>query len=187
MDLPAPSEQVLIVYSTTDGHTRKICQRLQQGIEQAQHTVQLLSISALPEPLPSFDRIIIGASVRYGKHSKAVGEFMEAHKQLLMAKPAAFFSVNLVGRKPQKASADTNPYLKKFLLALSWRPALATVFAGRLDYPSYFLSDRLLIRLIMWMTGGPTDPATVVEYTDWKKVDEFGRKVLALPTPTGRH
>jgi menaquinone-dependent protoporphyrinogen oxidase len=30
-----------------------------------------------------------------------------------------------------------------------------------------------MIRLIMTMTGGPTDPATVIEYTDWGQVDAF--------------
>jgi menaquinone-dependent protoporphyrinogen oxidase len=32
-----------------------------------------------------------------------------------------------------------------------------------------------MIRLIMWMTRGPTDPATNIEFTDWRQVDEFGQ------------
>ena len=32
----------------------------------------------------------------------------------------------------------------------------------------------------MWMTKGPTDPTTVVEFTDWDKVDEFGRMITGL-------
>jgi len=44
--------------------------------------------------------------------------------------------------------------------------------------------ERAIIRLIMRMTGGPTRPDTVVEYTDWKRVEAFGRALcadLALP------
>jgi len=32
----------------------------------------------------------------------------------------------------------------------------------------------------MWMTKGPTDPTTINEFTDWDKVDEFGRMVAGL-------
>jgi menaquinone-dependent protoporphyrinogen oxidase len=32
----------------------------------------------------------------------------------------------------------------------------------------------------MWLTKGPTDPATDVEFTDWTKVDAFGRAIAQL-------
>lgn len=85
------------------------------------------------------------------------------------------FSVNLVARKPEKRQPDSNPYLRKFLRRIAWRPKSLAVFAGKLDYPSYGALDRTVIRLIMWITGGPTDPATVVDYTDWQQVEDFGR------------
>ena len=31
---------VILVYSTTDGHTRKICERLREVIERQQHAVE---------------------------------------------------------------------------------------------------------------------------------------------------
>jgi menaquinone-dependent protoporphyrinogen oxidase len=37
-----------------------------------------------------------------------------------------------------------------------------------------------MIRFIMWMTKGPTDPNAVVEFTDWDKVDEFGRMITKM-------
>jgi menaquinone-dependent protoporphyrinogen oxidase len=54
------------------------------------------------------------------------------------------------------------------------------VFAGKLDYPIYTFLDRQVIRFIMWMTKGPTDPQAVVEFTDWKKVDDFGRAIAGM-------
>ena len=47
------------------------------------------------------------------------------------------------------------------------------VFAGKLDYQKYPFTDRLMIQLIMWMTKGPTNSKTKIEYTDWDKVKEF--------------
>ena len=48
---------------------------------------------------------------------------------------------------------------------------MAAAVAGRLDYPHYRWLDRQIIRFIMKMTGGPTDPRSCVEFTAWKAVD----------------
>jgi len=39
--------KILLLYSTTDGHTVKICNRLQQVIEQHAHQVTTGSVSSL--------------------------------------------------------------------------------------------------------------------------------------------
>jgi menaquinone-dependent protoporphyrinogen oxidase len=172
---------VLVAYSTVDGHTRKICERLQQSIEAAGHRVTLLEMrDAHPLDLTSFDKIVIGASIRYGHHRPFVREFIDAHLQALATRPSAFFSVNIVARKPGKNQPDTNPYLRKFLGQIRWRPRATEVFAGKLDYPRYRFIDRQMIRFIMLVTGGPTDPATVAEFTDWQRVEAFARRVAAM-------
>ncbi|MDB4409919.1 menaquinone-dependent protoporphyrinogen IX dehydrogenase, partial [Gammaproteobacteria bacterium] len=56
-------------------------------------------------------------------------------------------------------------------------PKQLAVFAGKLDYKKYGFLDRQLIRLIMCITKGPTDPETVIEFTDWKQVETFGQLV----------
>jgi len=173
--------RILVAYSTTDGHTRHICERLQQtmhGQGDAVTVVPLAEAEALD--LPGFDKIVIGASIRYGKHQPAVAQFIGRHQALLESRPNAFFSVNIVARKPEKNQPDTNPYLVKFLRQITWKPRLLAVFAGKLDYPSYGLFDRFMIRLIMRMTHGPTDPKAVIEFTDWKQVEAFGRQVSAM-------
>lgn len=169
---------ILIIYSTTDGHTRKICERLKQVVETEAHRVELVSIDdASQVDLNSFDKIVVGASIRYGKHGKRVYEFVRRNQGLLDGKPNAFFSVNVVARKPEKNRPETNPYLKKFLKQISWRPRQLEVFAGKIDYQLYRFWDRQIIRFIMWMTRGPTDLGTVAEYTDWRQVETFGRLI----------
>jgi menaquinone-dependent protoporphyrinogen oxidase len=103
-----------------------------------------------------------------------VAEFVNRYRKILADKPSAFFSVNIVARKPQKSRPETSPYVRRFLSQVSWRPTQAAVFAGKLDYSKYGFWDRTIIRFIMWMTRGPTDPTTVVEFTDWQQVDAFG-------------
>jgi menaquinone-dependent protoporphyrinogen oxidase len=170
--------KILIIYSTTDGQTERISLQLQKVIEQQGNKVTLCSITECSSlDLRSFDKIVIGASIRYGKHSPLVTDFINRNKELLDSKPNAFFSVNVVARKPEKSRPEANPYLQKFLRRIYWSPKELAVFAGKIDYPSYRFFDRLMIRLIMWMTKGPTDPKAVVEFTDWRQVEEFGRLI----------
>ena len=68
------------------------------------------STSAKLCPVPSkCPPIIIGG------HSKAAYRLANERKAELESLPNAFFSVNVVARKPEKNRPDTNPYLKKFL------------------------------------------------------------------------
>lgn len=172
---------ILILYSTTDGHTKKICHTLQSVAEECGHEVKLLSISDESNiDLGTFDKIVVGASIRYGKHNKKVFDFVRRNKRILENKPSAFFSVNLTARKPDKNQPDTNPYLQKFLKQVLWRPNEVAVFAGKIDYPKYRFFDRLIIRLIMYLTNGPTDPKTVAEFTDWDQVENFARAISGM-------
>jgi menaquinone-dependent protoporphyrinogen oxidase len=91
----------------------------------------------------------------------------------LESKKNAFFSVNIVARKPNKNTPQTNPYLLKFLKHISWKPENLAVFGGKLDYQRYGLFDRYMIRFIMWMTKGDTDLNSVIEYTNWDEVEKF--------------
>ena len=173
--------KIILVYSTTDGHTRKISERIKYVLEKQAHEVKIISIDdESGVDLNSFDKIVLGASIRYGKHSRQVYEFVKKHRIVLDKRPNAFFSVNLVSRKPEKCSPDTNPYLRKFLKHISWVPGEIALFAGKLDYGMYNFIDRLMIQLIMLITKGPIDPATKVEFTDWSKVDEFGITVSKM-------
>ncbi len=172
---------VLILYSTTDGHTLKICQRMKQVIERGSNQVTLAPVETVGQlDLSSFEKIVLGASIRYGKHSPLVFDFINSNLRLLDSTPSAFFSVSIVARKPEKNRPETNPYLIKFLRQIPWRPKKLAVFAGKLDYPKYRFLDRLMIRFIMLLTKGPTDPKTIIEFTDWQQVEDFARVVSEM-------
>ena len=170
--------KIIIIYSTTDGHTKKICSHLTQAVEEHGNQVTLVSINDEKAiELESFDKIVIGASIRYGKHSTKVYEFVKRNSQVLENKSSAFFSVNVVARKPERNRPETNPYLIKFLKQITWKPKRLAVFAGKIDYQKYTYWDRSMIRLIMWMTKGPTDPKANIEFTNWNQVNEFGQTI----------
>ena len=165
----------LFLYSTTDGHTKRICEYIGNILKQQNHEIKIEPISLELKKLGEYDAIILGASIRYGKHQKSVFNFINKHKDLLETKKSAFFSVNVVARKSEKNSPNTNPYIKKFLKTSSWQPNKLGVFAGKVDYPSYKFFDKYIIRMIMWITKGPTDISQSYEFTDWKVVENFAK------------
>jgi len=124
--------------------------------------------------------VVIGASIRYGKHQQQVVDFIERNQAALESRPNAFFSVNVVARKPEKNTPETNPYLQKFLKKIAWEPQNLAVFAGKIDYPRYGFVDKHMIRFILWMGKGPTDLTGTFEFTDWNKVDEFGELISRM-------
>ncbi|MBO1924711.1 menaquinone-dependent protoporphyrinogen IX dehydrogenase [Thiomicrorhabdus sp. 6S3-12] len=175
--------EILIVYSTVDGHTKKICERLRKTLEHDDNQVSTVSLEqAIQMDLEPFDKLVLGASIRYGKYRPAVLHFIEQNLELLNRKASAFFSVNVVARKTEKNRPETNPYFKKLFKQTDWKPAKADVFAGRIDYPNYTFLDRQMIRLIMKLTHGPTDTAASFEFTDWDRVEHFGKAIDRLQT-----
>ena len=174
------NEKSVIIYSTVDGQTLKICNKLKEQFEEQNQEVSLFSVDDFNEEISNYDKIIIGASIRYGVHNKSVIEFINKNKTELDTKKTVFFSVNLVARKPEKNTPDTNPYVIKFFKNIDWKPTVVEVFAGNLDYQKYPFFDRIMIQFIMWMTKGPTDSQAKIEYTNWDRVKEFGIKICKL-------
>ena len=167
--------QTLIIYSTIDGQTLEICRKIKALAEQAGEQVSLVSLEqAEALSLADFDKVLIGASIRYGKHRPDLYQFVNRNHAILDSKINGFFTVNVVARKPLKNTPETNPYMQKFLKLSLWQPQQLAVFAGKIDYPKYGLFDRTMIRFIMWMTKGPTDLKGTFEFTDWGKVEAFG-------------
>ena len=168
---------LLIIYSSTDGHTKIICEKIINNLKNS-NNVELVSLDqARNLDLSKFNKIVIGASIRYGRHSGDLYKFIKFNKDILERKATAFFSVNVVARKIEKSDPETNPYIKKFLKISNWKPRKIAVFAGKVDYPKYRFFDKYIIKLIMFITKGPTDTTQTYEFTNWSKVDAFAKEL----------
>ncbi len=171
--------KILIIYSSVHGQTRKVTDFIKQQLESLGNEVHTATIDEAPD-FSDFDKVVIGASIRHGKHNPSVYQYISDNLQQLDAKPNSFFSVNLVARKPAKNTPETNPYMQAFLAKTPWKPKLLTVIAGNLNYMGYNAFDRNAIRFIMWLTKGPTAIDTDVEFTNWDKVAEYVQQLDQL-------
>ncbi|BCL74582.1 protoporphyrinogen oxidase [Jeongeupia sp. HS-3] len=171
----------LICYASRDGQTARIAERIahrleNRGIAARRHDLTLHphGLQTDATMLEDASAIMVIAAVRYGRHLREAERFLQQHRGILGRKSLAVASVNLSARKSGHHTAEHNVYLGKWLARHELKPMLAIAFAGRLDYPRYRWYDRMMIRMIMKMSGGPTDPDAVIEYTDWAAVDAFG-------------
>ncbi len=177
------SPNVLLVYATRDGQSRRVAARIANQLAKGGIAAPPLDLAvAFPEAVDlAASRVIaVVAAVRYGHHLPEAERFLKAHRHLLALVPLAVVSVNLTARKPGRDTAGGNRYLQKWLARHRLKPALATAVAGRLDYPRYGWLDKQIIRLIMRVTGGPTDPRSCVEFTRWSAVDEIALRIADL-------
>ena len=170
----------LIIYSSTDGQTKKICETIKENLPSG-NKFKLISLDeALYFNLEKCEKIIIGASIRYGRHNKKVLDFIIKNKNILDLKKTAFFSVNVVARKEEKSTPETNPYVLNFLKKTNWKPDKLSVFAGKVDYPNYNFFNKIVIRFIMMITKGPTDINNSYEFTNWENVRKFAKELEKL-------
>jgi menaquinone-dependent protoporphyrinogen oxidase len=174
---------VLVLYMSRGGHTARIARRICEGVASAGAVADRMDIveaSGEGVDWQQYDVVALGAPVLYGTYDPSVFRFIERHRAELEARPSSFFNVSVVARTPEKATIEGNRYMQKFLQLSPWKPRDLQVIAGKVDYPSWPWHERLMIQLIMKYTNGPTDPTTVIDYTNWDDVRAYGARLAWL-------
>ena len=182
MDRYPPS--VLIIYTSFDGQTARVAERIGTRLQDAGHNVTVRAAEALEVlwELDTHDAILIGGAIRFGKHKRYLVELVRDHLEDLVRRPTAFFSVCKSAGGPGARPDAAQRYIDEFLQRTGWKPAFARSFAGALRYTRYNFFIRSMIRLIMTVTGGDTDTSRDFEYTDWSAVDAFADEFATLIT-----
>lgn len=174
---------VLVVYHSQGGHTARIARRIWETVIAEGNQADMMSVVEADREgvdWDKYDLIIVGAPVMYGKYPKIFMNFVEKHKTVLNSKTHSFFNVSLMARSPLKATPEANRYMQRFLKKSPWNPRDVKCIAGKVDYPNWSWIDKKIIQIIMTMVKGPTDPNTVIDYTDWEDVKSYARHCLTL-------
>ncbi len=183
----SPRPRIAIYFASHDGQTRKIVDRLGEhlGVRGVGTTITDLAASASPVIDTEADLVLLAAAIRYGFHLPAARRFLTRLRAAVPEERIAVLSVNLTARKTGRQTAEGNVYLRNWLKRTGLHPVFAAAVAGRLDYPAYRWFDRMMIQAIMTISGGPTDPTSVIEYTNWSEVEGLSQKLtnLVMLTP----
>lgn len=173
---------ILIVYGTTDGHTRKIAQVLAENFRARFCCVDTLDAAGTHRVNPEgYDGVIVAASVHIGAFQRPVANWVREHARTLNLLPTAFLAVCLAvlerGTKPRQ---EILGIMRRFLDRCGWRPRITKMVAGALPYTRYGWLKRLMMKRIVAKAGGDTDTTRDYEYTDWIDLRNFARDFAEL-------
>jgi menaquinone-dependent protoporphyrinogen oxidase len=177
--------RVLILYGTTDGHTRQVAYSISETLALGGVETDVIQAGTIDPQLRNYSGTIVAASVHAGRYQKDVEHWVRAHAAELKAQPTAFVSVCLavLAKSNPKTTADLDAIVTRFLATTGWRPTVIKHVAGALLYTRYGIFKRWMMKRIVARSGGATDTSKDYDYTDWADLrafaNEFRRRIPA--------
>jgi menaquinone-dependent protoporphyrinogen oxidase len=167
---------VLVVYGTTDGHTRKIAQQVGGYIRGMGHNAEVLDSADVREDFRAdgFNAFIILGSLHQGNHQSSLVHFVKKHRAELKLAPSTLLSVSLTAAsKDGDHLPELQKCVDKFTEETEWEPSEWTPVAGALMYVEYDWIKRMILKAISKKAGGDTDTSQDYEYTDWEALETY--------------
>jgi menaquinone-dependent protoporphyrinogen oxidase len=178
---------ILVLYGTTEGQTRKIARFIADRLAARGHVTMLID-AAETEPgfdLHAFDAAVVAASLHAGHYQSAVTNFARRHHATLNAMPTAFVSVSLSAASDDPDDLDgLARCVADFEHHTQWAPREVHHAAGAFRFSQYDFLKRWAMKYIAYRKGQPTDTSKDYELTDWDAlgafVDGFAAKLAAV-------
>ncbi len=164
----------LIVYGTTEGQTRKICEWTAKYIRDRGHMVELHDSSdpTFHGHLDVFQAFVIAASVHQEQHQKAIKNFATAHSELLNIRPSAFISVSL-SAVLEETRSEAQSYVDRLISLTGWRPHMTLLLGGALRFTEYDFFQEQVVKFIVMKRGLGSATESDCEFTDWNALAGF--------------
>jgi len=170
--------KMMIIYSTTEGHTRTICEFLRDEAVAAGHLPALFDSTVKPPAPEEYEVVIIAGSVHGGKYQAALQHYVHEYHQTLNDMNSIFLSVSLTAASDESESwKELRQQTQDFLIETGWNPAHIEYVAGALLFTKYDFMKRFLMRIISKRSGGDIDSSRDYIYTDWEQVKNVLEKV----------
>ena len=166
---------VLVVYGTTEGQTRKIADRTATHIRECGHQAVLRDSAALASDsdFETFHAFIVAASVHQQQHQETITAFVIAHRKLLNAKPSAFISVSL-SAVLEEGDTEAQKYVDRFVSVTDWQPRMILLLGGALRFTEYDYFQEQIVKFIVLKSGGvAASSGHDREFTDWNALAAF--------------
>ena len=170
--------KILVVYGTTEGHTRKICERVEEDLKAKGHDTVLQNTSRWQEnfQVESYDKLVIAGSVHAKKHQRDLEMFAIANREKMKAKPTLFLSVSLSAAFPG-GEEEAQSYIDTFAEYTGWTPTRTLAVAGALRYDEYDYFMEQIVQHVVLEGRDQDQEEGDREFTDWdglmSTVDEF--------------
>lgn len=181
---------ILVLFSTTEGHTRKLAQFTAARLRGYGHDVRLhdAARSDLPHPA-EFDGALLFASVHLGRYQRSFVEFARKYHDALNAIPSAFVSVSLsaAGDNPSDLEG-IQACVDRLQRATLWRPVAVHHAGGAMLFSAYGFLTKLAMKYIARQRGKSVNTSEDYDLTEYAGlgafIDHFAAGALSsMPQP----
>lgn len=172
--------ELLIVYGTIEGQTRKIAQFLADEARGLSVTPTIYEASTLPADIDMsrFGLVIVAASVHMERHQTAVADFVKQQRAVLEKVPSAFLSVSLSAAGDAEERSDAWEYTRRFSNEVDWRPAVVRVIPGAVRFSEQDFFKRWAMKRVAKEKRLSSDQD--YEFTDWNELRRFLKDFLQV-------
>lgn len=186
--------RIAVVYTTRHGQTRRVAERLAGALSARGAEAEAVDVTAgeAERALDGSAAVVLAAAVHFGRHERAMIDFVRRRRAAIARRPNAFVSVSLSAAtmaratstpdQRARAAADVRRALDGFVRATGWQPERLWPVAGALAYTKYNPLVRWMMRLIARRTGAGTDTSRDHEFTDWEALDRRADELYAAAT-----
>ena len=168
--------RVLIIFGTTEGHTRELCQFAAKCLREQGHeaTVEEAPADGSGVLVDAYDAVILAASLHVGRFQGNLLRFAQAFRATLNAKPSAFISVSLsaAGENPDDWEG-LEQCVARFQNETGWTPKAIHHAAGAIRYSQYDFFKRLALKHIAEKRGKKTVTSRDYDLTDYDALRDF--------------
>jgi menaquinone-dependent protoporphyrinogen oxidase len=172
--------KILLAYHSHDGQTTKIAGHLALRLRELGLEVDGVEARHAPRP-DGYDVVVVGDSIRLGRHSRALTRYLRRHREALEQLPVALFQVSMTSAgHDAEHVAEAERLLARLVDRTGLQPRRRASFAGALRYSEYGWVTQRVMRSIARREGNATDMTRDHEYTDWEEVDAFAAEVASL-------
>lgn len=138
------SKTILVTYASPAGSSAEVADFIGQTLRDKGHRVDVVDVKQSPDPAP-YDAVITGGAIRAGAWLPEAVTFVETHKETLIMKPLAYWTVCLTLNEDTPENRSTvEAYLEPVRAIV---PAQSEAFfAGVMDLKKLAFPLRLMMR-----------------------------------------
>lgn len=173
--------QILVLYSTSEGHTAKIAKVLADVFESLGNEVVLTQTSDPGYCDPgTFDAAVLCAPIHVGWYPSEFVQFIKDWKSSLSEVPTALVTSSLMSASPDEKDREKAEQFPVDLMSeTGWTPGQIYNVSGSLNYPEYDVIKRWVMKRAAKSGNFPVDTDTEYDFTDWEALRAFANEFLS--------
>lgn len=173
---------VLIIYATSEGHTRTVAEFVAECLRRRGHSVILGDAQKGFDDfeVTAFDAVVLASRVHAGRHHRAILAFAHKHHVELASMRGAFLSVSMAAARQRPGDERRLiQYREQFEYASRWKPECFLNVAGARLYSRHNLVVRWILGIV---DGHRYDTGQDHDFTDWPDLERSVEKWISRDT-----